>query len=332
MIKFLRNNQQIFISLIFLYSFISVFSVYFTSTSIDLVDQPFSLPLLSGAYFNLLSRSNFLFIAALLISIILIFSGFYLVRMGINYLIISQRSQFSALFFIAISSFCFREELFNGAGIASIFLLLTMDRVIGSLDQRGRSYRFLDAGLLLALGSLFYLNLIFLLPFLWVAQLLLRPFSWRELVYTLGGISIPVIYLLSGAFILDKPVGELFDQWTQWIALRKIISTNLYFLAGIGFYLLMMVIGSFYAMRKFATTKIQSRKLYQLLFFLFVNIILILLLVPSVGIEIMFLLAIPASVLLSIYFTDCRNSLINRLIFIILLLIPLALNIVESFL
>jgi len=330
MIKFLRNNQQIFIFLIFLYSFISVLTVYFTSPSVELIHQPFKLPLLSGIYLNILSRSNLFLVMAITISLILIFSGFYLVRMGINYLIISQRSQFSALFYIAISSFCYREELFSGAGIASIFLLLTMARAIGSIDQRGGSYRAIDSGQLLALGSLFYINLIFLLPFLWVAQLLLRPVSWRELVYTLAGIAIPIIYLFSGAIIVNKPVGELFNQWVQWIELRKLITTDLYFLAGIGFYLLMMIIGSFYALKKFAATKVQSRKLYQLLFFLFINLILILVIVPSAGIEIMFLLAIPASVLLSIYFTDCRNSLINRLILVILLLIPLALNILEE--
>jgi len=327
MIRFLRNNQQLFILFIFLYSLVAVFSVYFTQSASRFSPSPFYLPFLAGIFQEVLEHNTISFLITFLDWLILIFAGFYLVRIGINYLIISQRSQFSALFFIAICSFGFRQELYSGAGIAALFLLIALDRVIGSMDVRGRSYRFVDGGIIIALGSLFYFNMIFLIPFLWLAQFLLRPASWREILYTLLGLCLPLLYLISGYFIFDRSFGQLTDQILSWITLRKTITPGWPFLAGIGFYLVMMLIGTVFALRKFAATKIQSRKLYQLLFFLFINLILIILLVPSTGVEIMFLLAIPSSVLLSIYFTECRYSIINNLILFILLLIPLLLNI-----
>ena len=326
MIKFFRRNQQIFILFIFLYCLVSIFAVYYTQEKTQYGFVPFRQPFLSGIYQNAISEGFNQFFFTSLICLTLLFSGFYLVRIGINYLIISKRSQFSALFYIAISAFCLRFEFYNGANIAAVFLLLALDRVIGSIDKRGRSYRFLDAGLILGLGSFFYFNLIFLLPFLWVAQLLLRPRSWRELLYPLLGLVFPVIYLFASMFLFNKSITELLSFLWEWTLLQKTITQDWLYLAGLGFYLLMMIIASFFALKKFAATKIQSRKLYQLLFFLFINLVIIVLIIPSAGIEILYLMAIPSAVLLSIYFTDCKNSLLNRLIFLLLIAAPIVIN------
>jgi hypothetical protein len=328
MIQFLRKNQQVFILFIFLYSLVSVFSIYFTQDYTQFLDTPFKLPFLSGIYQKLLSLNKVYLPLTIVVYLILVFSGFYLVRIGIKYLIITHRSPFSALFLVSISSFCFREELFSGASIASLFLLFALERVIGSLEDREISYRFLDAGLILASGSLFYPNLIFLLPFLWISQMILRPANWRELFFTLIGIGIPVLYLVSGFFLMNKPFIPELKYWQEWLSLRKTIQLDWPWMAGVGFYLFMMMVGSVFAVLKYNMTKIQSRKLYQLLFILFINIICIALFVPSTGLEIFFLIAIPSSVLLSIYFTGCKNSFINRLIFFILLAIPIVLNLI----
>ncbi|MBN1951318.1 MAG: hypothetical protein JW801_08935 [Bacteroidales bacterium] len=325
MIKFLRNNQQIFIFLIFLYGVLAVFIAYFAKYPQTYYNSPFEMPLLLDIYLNTSGKGTMV-VLALLVYLGLIITGFFLVRLGINYQIVSQRSQFAALFLIALSSFCFGRELFSGAGVAAIFLLFSLERVVGSIDQKGLSYRFLDAGILLACGSFFYLNMIFLLPFLWLAQLILRPVSWRELVFTLMGILLPAVFYFSGAFILGKPIDKIFIRLEEWIFLKKVIEVNSYLLSGIISYLFMMIVGSIFALRKFAAAKIQSRKLHQLLLLLFINILGVMLIIPSAGLEIFFLLAIPSSILLSIYFTECRNNFINRLILFILLLIPLFIN------
>ena len=88
-----------------------------------------------------------------------------------------------------------------------------------------------------------------------------------------------------------------------------------------------MLILNFYAINKFATTKIYARKLFQLWFYLFLNSLLVYIIIPASGIEILFVMAIPSSVLLSIYFTECRVSLINKAILFFLLITPIAINI-----
>lgn len=327
MIKFLRNNQQIFIFLIFLYGLLAVFTAFFSRPEGFHLSSPFELPLLLDFYLRTSGHGNVMLGFAFLVYLQLIIAGFFLVRLGINYQIISQRSQFPALFLIALTSFSFGHELFSGAGIASLFLLLSLERVLGSIEKKGLSYRFLDAGIFLACGSIFYQSMIFLLPSLWVAQILLRPPSWRELSFTLMGVFLPIIFFLAGVYLLDRSVPDVISHIGEWIFLKKVIEADGYFLMGMSLYLLMMIIGSFFALRKFSASKIQLRKLYQLLLFLFINILLMMLVIPSAGVESLFLLSIPSAILLSIYFAECRNSFVNRLIFFILLAAPVLINV-----
>ncbi|MBN1598567.1 MAG: hypothetical protein JW894_09760 [Bacteroidales bacterium] len=329
MIKFFRKNYQVFIIYIILYCIISVFSIHYIQSDKYYVPDPIKLPFLLQYQNVFFQYDNAPFIFSFLTVVILLVCGFLLVRISVQYLIIKSRSQFSALFLISISSFAFFQELFSNVLIAAFILIILINRLFGSYDDKGHSLRFLDSGILIGIGSLFYFNLIFFLPFLWVTQSILRQFDWREILYSIIGLLIPFIYLFSGYFILGKSVTGYLMFLRNWLLLNKVIDTSWMFYAGIAFYIFIMIIASFYALKKFATTKVQSRKLYQLFLYLFINAIAILVFIPSAGVEMLFLISVPASVLLSIYFTDCRSSYINGFIFLLLMIAPLILNIIR---
>lgn len=327
MIKFLRRNQQVFILFIFLYSAIAVFSILFLYPAAVYSQAPFKLPYLSdfASRWTQLDRTELLL--SLFAFFLLIFAAFYLVRINISHMIIGHRSQFPAIFFISIVSFVFRYELFSPAIIALIFLLFAIDRILGSLNSQKLTYRFLDAGILIAIGSIFYINLIFFLPFLWVAQIILRAFNLREFLYTLIGLLLPFLYIFSASYFFDVEVSDTIEQIKGWIKMNRSFNYSLAFYGGIGYYLLVMIVAQFYAINKFTVSKVQTRKIFQIWFYLFINAVLIVLFIPSAGIEIIFFMAIPVSILLSIYFTDCRSSIFNRVMFILLIFAPLVVNI-----
>jgi hypothetical protein len=327
MIKFLRRNQQAFIFFIVFYSFFSVFSVYIGKANQQKLPIPFSLPFLAN-YKNLLFEvDNSGIILSVFTALGLLFAGFYLTRTTIKFLILQNRVHFPAIFLISVSSFAFYQELFSEILISVIFILFIINRIFGIVSGKTLSLRYLDVGILLAIGSLFYFNIIFLLPFLWISQFVLRQFNWRELLYTLIGLALPFLYIITGYFILDKSIKEMINMLFQWMALDKVVNYSWTLLASLGVYLFVMIIANFFALRRYATAKVQLRKYYQLLFFLFLNIVLMFILIPSVGIEIFILLSIPVAVLLSTYFSDCRNSFMNNIIFLLLLFIPVVLNI-----
>ncbi len=326
MINFLRRNQQAFIFFTFIYGSLTVLISYFTHPDSQFISSPFKMPFLSGIILNTLLNQNTYLLFTLLVIVFLIFIGFYFTRIAIKFLIISSRSQFPAIFFLCIAAFAVSKEIFSGAILACLFLLLCIDRLFVSVDQKGLSFRFLDSGILLGLASLFYFNILFLFPFFLLAQIILRPASWRELLYIFMGMILPFIYIFSVYYLKGLSIAETGGKISEWIFLRKTITANWYFLAGIGFYLLILFSTSIYALRKFATTKILIRKYYQLLFLLFINLLLIFIFIPSAGVELFYLFALPASVPLSIFYTQCRNSLLNNLLFLILLGIPVAIN------
>ncbi len=327
MIKFLRRNQQVFILFIFLYSIVAVFSVYFLYPGSVYRVAPFRLPFLTDLTTHWESMTHTELLVALISGISLVFSAFYLVRINISHMILSRRSQFPAIFFVAISAFIFRYELFSPAVFALIFLLLAIDRILGTLQSQKLTYRFLDAGILIGIGSIFYINLIFFVPFLWMSQITLRSFSFREFSYTLLGLALPFLYIFSGYFFLDRPIHTTFDEVAGWLVMKRVFDYSLPFYYSVGYYLLIMLLAQFYALNKFASSKVQVRKIYQVWFYLFINAILIFALVPAAGIEMLYFIAAPVAVLLAIYFSDCQNSFMNRVLFILLIFSPLVINI-----
>ncbi len=326
MIKFLRRNQQAFIFITFLYGSIAVLTSYFTHSNHQLISSPFKMPFLSGIISTTSLIQNTYLLFTLLVIVALIFIGFYFTRIAIKFLIISSRSQFPAIFFLCISSFAILKAPFSGAIIACLFLLLCVERLFESVDQKGLSFRFLDSGILLGLASLFYFNILFLFPFFILAQIILRPLRWREILHIILGMCLPFIYIFSTYFIQGISISDTWDQILEWVLLKKTINTNWYFLGAIGFYVLVLIISSVVALQRFASTKIVIRKYYQLFFSLFINLLLIFIFIPSTGIEVLFLFAVPASVPLSIYFTHCRSSFVNKLLLFFLLAIPIAVN------
>ena len=126
--------------------------------------------------------------------------------------------------------------------VITVFLILVLERVVGAIDERGTSYRFLDAGMLLAVGSMFYFNLVFLFPFLWLSQWILRPSNWRELLFSVIGLIIPAIYLLTAAYILGISISSSWDSLKSWVVLGKSYFTSWQLISSVLLYMLSAVV------------------------------------------------------------------------------------------
>jgi hypothetical protein len=323
MLNYLRKNHQFFILFIIFYCIAIVIGIAVFETESLSQKIIFGIPLLTD-YFDKLLKLNEIVIFSTTFTIIgFLFIGFYIVRISINYIIIQYRTQFPAVFFISVSSFIFFQQLFSTAIIGAVFLLITVDKLISTIEEKDISFRYIDSGILVAVGSFFYINLIFFIPFLWMAQVTLRKFNIREFLFTFTGMLIPFLYLFSMYFLFDKPVlGTLSQIFNEVMVKKEFILTPI-FITGICIYAAFLIFASFFAIRKYTTSKIQSRKLYQLLLYLFINVIAVYLFIPSAGIELFLILGIPTSVLFSIYFSECQSNLINDIIFILLLLVPI---------
>lgn len=322
MLKYLHKNQQAFILLIVFYCLLLVIGNGLLNSEFVYSQYSIQSPFLLLYQNALLASSIGRVMFTTLVIIVLLFLGFYLVRISINYLLIPVRNQYPAVFFITIASFAFKTNMISPAILGSVFLVIAFERMFMSIEEPQPSFRFFDAGLLLAIGSFFYINLLFFLPFLWVSQVVLKQFNLREFLYTLVGLLVPFIYLISGYFIFDQNLPQFFSGVFQWTLSLKKTEFNWFILGGLAAYAIFVAVAAVFSINEYLSTKIQTRKLYQILFYLFVNGVLIYLFVPSAGLEMLYIVAIPVSILFSIYYSECNNTFLDQLIFSILIMVP----------
>lgn len=77
---------------------------------------------------------------------------------------------------------------------ANTFLLVAFGRILTIYRQSNILPIVFDVGFLIGLAALFEPPLIILLPFVWMALSILRPFKWREWAIPLLGMIVPLIY------------------------------------------------------------------------------------------------------------------------------------------
>lgn len=324
MIRYIRRNQQVFIVFVVLYCVLIIFGNHILFFR-DINTEDFFKGSVFFYFFKLSVLSKIPSLIFTIISFVsLLFIGFYTIKISINYLIIQTRSQLPAIFVIAISSFAFQQNVFSMAIIGAIFLLIAFDRLLGSMEKQDLNYRYIDGGILLGIGSMFYTNLMFFLPFLWIAQTIIRKINTKEVLFTIIGLFVPYLYILTGAYLFDYSVPEILRQIFYTITEHANINYSWQFLTGFAIYSGFFIVASIYAIIKFSSKKIQSRKLYQLLFYLFIISLAIYLIIPSSSYDLFIISSIPLSVLFSIYFTECQENFFNSVFLILLLITPIA--------
>ena len=176
---------------IFLKSFIELKTTGGDTGLVAYSDMPF-YNLIFGAIhtkpiFNLISTLLFLWILC-----------YMLIRINVRYVLLEFRSFMPATFFLLFSFALPEAQQVSPALVGSIFYLFCFAILFDAPDKRPDTFSIFIAGIMLAVGSMFYLKLIWFIPLIWISLGTLRTVTWRELLY-------PVIaYLLLGLFLVSE--------------------------------------------------------------------------------------------------------------------------------
>ncbi len=309
LLKLLKNNRTggavfVFLLMILLWinSFIHPTITYVRATMpfYNFIFEPLhSLPILSAI------------VALFLVSIMAVL----LVRLNVKYFLIDDRSFMpAAIFILLVGSFTPLRQV-NPVLIGSLFLLITILILFNAHEDKPDSYRIFNASLVLGLGSMFYLNLIWFVPLIWLVILIIRPIRWRELVYPI------VVYFLMGLFLITY-YWVLKDDLSL---LAEILSENLAFpisytayanswLMSIGYILFLLLLSIIHLLQRIQGRKIVVRKLYQVFFVIFLYTIFFNLFISKLAVEVIYILAIPIAYLLSNFFHRKRNHWMHELL------------------
>ena len=255
-------------------------------------------------------------IIALLFIILL---AFLILKINVQYSFIRVRTVLPSVLFIVITSGLHELHAMHPVYPAALFLILTVDRIFNAYDKEVIHSNAFEAGIFLAIGSLFYLNLAFFFPFLWIGFIIIKPkVNWREYILSTLGFIFPWLVALAyyaGTGQTDELLGTL----------KANISLHQSFLKGslpiqiyLGFLGFLTLLASFLILSQYDGKKISSRKYFKAFFWIFLISGVLIVANPAVSQDIIVLLAIPLTYLISNYLIYMKRQVWGEIFLYIL--------------
>jgi hypothetical protein len=202
---------------------------------------------------------------------------------------------------------------------AALFLILTVDRIFNSYDKEVIHSNAFEAGIFLAIGSLFYLNLVFFFPFLWIGFIILKPkVNWREFILSTLGFIFPwlVAFAYYGA---SGQSDELMVTLKANLSLHQsFLRQNLPIQIYMGFLVFLTLLASVLLLSQYDGKKISSRKYFKAFFWIFLISCILIVANPAVSQDIIVLLAIPLTYLISNYLIFMKRQIWGEIFLYIL--------------
>jgi hypothetical protein len=246
-------------------------------------------------------------IIALLFIILL---AFLILKINVQYSFIRVRTVLPSVLFILITSGLHELHAMHPVYPAALFLILTVDRIFNAYDKEVIHSNAFEAGIFLAIGSLFYLNLVFFFPFLWIGFIIIKPkVNWREYILSTLGFIFPWLVALA-YYAASNQTDELMVTLKSNISLHQsFLKGNLPIQIYLGFLGFLTLLASFLILSQYDGKKISSRKYFKAFFWIFLISGVLIVANPAVSQDIIILLAIPLTYLISNYLIYMKRQI-----------------------
>ena len=237
-----------------------------------------------------------------------------------RYQFIRIRTRLPALLFVLLLGGFTNVHTLHPVYFAAIFLLLALFRLFSIFDQPKAYSRVFDTGILLGIGTLFYLPLVLLLPsFLFGVLVLSRGTTWRSYFILVLGFLLPFIFAFSYFFYTDR-FQELMNLFLQSVTTTiNHLLHNQPLQGYLGVLIFYTIVASVDIVQHYDSKKVSSRKYFSVLFLIFIFALAAFTFVPSVSQEMLVIIAIPIAFLISNFFVFLKRRFWGELFFIVLL-------------
>jgi hypothetical protein len=254
---------------------------------------------------------------------------FLLVNLNTYLFFIHERTFIPAVIYILLSGLFPQYQVLNPAIFGAAFLMLAIRRIMKAYRIQGTAYSFFDSGILIGIGSLFYANLIWFGLVIFVGIAILRTGNIKEIVISLIGLITPFIMTFGIYYVLGYDLKDLlshieynlFGQKADYVFSALTI-------AAIIFGGLITLVSLIYLLMSMNTKKIQSRKTFNLLQWIFIISISVFILSPTVSVEMIWITGIPVSYFLSHYFVLIKKKPVPDILFTVLFFLILLIQII----
>lgn len=252
-------------------------------------------------------------------------SAFYLIFLNTRHIIIKQRSYLPALIFIIIASTFAPLQAINPAMLATPFLIFSTNYLFGIYEGKNSLDRLFRGGLLLGIGSLFYLPFVIFLLFAFIGIIILGNANIRQWFSLIFGFIAPWAFTFAYYFLRFGSVESLVQIIVNTFVTAPVsYDLNLCFIIFYSFIGLLGIIASLFLIQSMSTQKISVRKFYALLLWVIPIAIGVILLTGFSSIEMIYIIAFPSAIFIANYFSTARNKFWPKFLFTILLLSSIA--------
>lgn len=264
-----------------------------------------------------------------LFSILLVaIMAFLLVNLNTSLFFIHERTFLPALIYILISGLFPQYQLMNPAIIGAMFLMLAIRRIMDAYGVHGTAYSFFDAGVLIGIGSLFYANLIWFGFLIIIGIASLRTGNIKEITISIIGLITPFLLTIGIYYVLGKDLKELFSTMDYNLFDKPVdYAFAPLSIVALTFAGLSTLVSIIYLLMFMNTKKIQARKTFSLLIWLFLISLGAYFILSAVSIEIVWITGIPVCYFLTHYFIFVKRKLVPEIIFSLFIIFILLIQI-----
>ena len=286
------------------------------------------VPLYSLLY-SVLNTSPLL--ACILGFILTLLSAFLLNRLLTRNEVVLKNSSLSALVFIALMSYFPFLLTLHQLSIATLILLMILERLYQSYNRSESLELTYVAGFLIGIASLFYLPFILFFLFLLVSFLLFRNIDWHEWIGSFIGLVTPFIFLSVYYFWFDKwMIKALEYKHFFLITFDPTAFREPGFLILSGILLIFLIFGLFAVLARLSEKTIEIRKKTILLIWIIPVMVISMFFSASLLKYHLLISFITLSGLLSVYLLKIRKTFWQELIFVSILVILLLNNLLSG--
>jgi hypothetical protein len=296
---------------------------HFASTLLyDLNPMP-----LYGLLKSILGKSA---IAGVLFSFVLLVAvSFLLVNFNTTVFFINERTFLPAIIYILFTGVFPDYQILNPLLPAVLLLMVAIRRMIEAYRKNGTAYNFFDAAMLISTGSLFYANLIWfgLLTIIGIA--ILRTWNVKEILLAILGLATPVIITAGIWYVAGRDMQQLL-YLANYNLFEK---TGTYYFSRISVTGLIIIglcglISLWFLLSVINGKKIKSRKTFIELIWVLVISLTVYFVLPSVSVEIIYIISVPLSFIIAHYFIFSRKIVLPEIFFSLFFIIVIVLQVI----
>lgn len=258
---------------------------------------------------------------SVLVAYLLIIGQAFLLNYTINENeVLKKQTYLPALFYVIFMSNNSSMLMLHPQLFANLFVLFAINKLLSSYRKDAAFSQAFDAGMLLAIASLFYIPYAVFFPLLGVGFILLRPFNWREWFISFLGVLTPYFFVIVYYYWNDILDYLWYDKMIYPIVREQssvAIADSFYFMIGMGWIVILLSV--FKAFTSLGGGSQRGKKGMVLFIWIFLISALTILLAPELSTKYFSAFAIPAAVFCANYFSEMKKVWIAEIVFFLLL-------------